>query len=87
MSLLDEIWYEKSLTSYVLRVPLYPFSLMFRFVSALRRSIYMSNQDKAKAPAIPVIVVGGLSAGGAGKTPLCVALLKELKNRGFKPSN
>ncbi len=85
MSLLDEIWYEKSLTSYVLRVPLYPFSLMFRFVSALRRSIYMSNQDKAKAPAIPVIVVGGLSAGGAGKTPLCVALLKELKNRGFKP--
>lgn len=85
MSLIDEIWYEHTPCSFALRLPLLPFSLIFRFASALRRSMYASGVFKSGAPAVPVVVVGGLNAGGAGKTPLCAALLNELQKRGYKP--
>lgn len=85
MSLADTIWYEKSLLAWGLRLPLLPFSGLFRLCSGVRRVLYASGTLSSDAPALPVIIVGGISAGGAGKTPLCVALLEELKRRGYKP--
>lgn len=85
MSLADKIWYEKSLSSFLLSLPLRPLSWLFAAVSRLRRVMYQSGICKSSAPPVPVLVVGGLSAGGSGKTPLCVALLKELQKRGYHP--
>ena len=85
MSLVDKIWYEKSLSALLLSLPLRPLSWIFAFCTALRRSLYQAGVFKSTAPLIPVIIVGGLSAGGSGKTPLCAALIKELQRRGCRP--
>ncbi len=85
MLLIDEIWYSRSFISHLCRIPLYPFAWLFRLVSAVRRRSYTSDPKKTKAPPIPIIVVGGLSAGGSGKTPLCAAMITELKKRGYNP--
>lgn len=85
MSFVDKIWYEKSLSAWLLSLPLRPFSWIFAFISALRRQCYQSGVFKSTAPLLPVVIVGGLAAGGSGKTPLCIALIKELQRRGYKP--
>ncbi len=85
MSLIDKIWYEKSPAAWLLSLPLRPFSWIFAFVSAFRRMLYRNGILKSTAPLVPVVVVGGLAAGGSGKTPLCIALIKELQRRGFNP--
>lgn len=85
MSLVDKIWYEKSPSAWLLSLPLRPFSWIFAFVSAFRRMLYRNGILKSSAPLVPVVVVGGLAAGGSGKTPLCIALIRELQRRGYNP--
>jgi tetraacyldisaccharide 4'-kinase len=34
---------------------------------------------------VPVVIVGNITAGGAGKTPLCLWLVEELRRRGRRP--
>lgn len=59
---------------------LYPLSLLYGAVAGIRRA--------ATAPArlpVPVIVVGNLTVGGTGKTPLVLWLAEFLKSRGYMP--
>lgn len=85
MSFLDNLWYGKSLSAALIRVPLLPFSAVFGVVSAFRRSLYANGFLKQTGPVVPVVVVGGITVGGTGKTPTVIALVNELKDRGFKP--
>ena len=85
MSFINNVWYKGSLTGLGVSLALYPFSLIFKCVSSIRRSLYGAGIKKSYAPNIPVVVVGGITVGGSGKTPLCVALLKELKRHGYNP--
>lgn len=43
------------------------------------------ERAEAYRPAVPVICVGNIVAGGAGKTPVCLALIERLKARGRHP--
>tara|TARA_B110000967_G_scaffold57229_1_gene58663 strand:- start:4407 stop:5516 length:1110 start_codon:yes stop_codon:yes gene_type:complete len=63
---------------------LLPLSWLFRGVSGLRRG-YLQSRHQGWGFTVPVIIVGNISVGGSGKTPLIVALVKALKQRGFKP--
>jgi tetraacyldisaccharide 4'-kinase len=63
---------------------LLPLSWLFRGVSGLRRG-YLQSRHQGRGFTVPVIIVGNISVGGSGKTPLIVALVKALKQRGFKP--
>lgn len=47
--------------------------------------MYSNGICSKVGPVVPVVVVGGITAGGTGKTPLCIALVNELKNRGYHP--
>ncbi len=86
MSFIDNLWYGKSTpVSFALALALSPLSLIYGAVTAARRGLYKDGILKSSAPAVPVVVVGGITVGGSGKTPLCVALLRELAARGFKP--
>lgn len=85
MSVIDKIWYGKGAMSFCMRLPLIPFSCAFKFITAARRFLYGIEVFKSSAPDIPVIVVGGITVGGSGKTPLCVALVKELIKEGYTP--
>ncbi len=80
-SWLNRVWYIDA------RPPpwLLPFETLFRGASTLRRWLYSRNICTATRLACPVIVVGNLSVGGTGKTPLVCWLIDELRLRGHKP--
>ncbi|MFC0677717.1 tetraacyldisaccharide 4'-kinase [Lysobacter korlensis] len=54
-------------------------------VAATRRGMFARHWLRAAHPGVPVIVVGNITAGGAGKTPLTVALVERLRAEGWKP--
>jgi tetraacyldisaccharide 4'-kinase len=64
---------------------LYPLSLLFRSVVALRRAAFRASVLPSRRLAVPVIVVGNITVGGAGKTPLVLWLAEFLLQHGFHP--
>lgn len=61
---------------------LWPLSLAYRFVGAVHRGVYRLGWLQTERMPVPVIVVGNVVAGGAGKTPVVLALLEHLRARG-----
>ena len=51
----------------------------------LRSQLYRSGLLKSTGFDIPVIIVGNLTVGGTGKTPITIWLGRQLKKRGYKP--
>ena len=74
-------WYKKSMWLYLL----YPFALLFTYLTNRKRRKYIKNKVKSYKPDIPVIVVGNLTIGGTGKTPLVKYITSQLINKGYKP--
>jgi tetraacyldisaccharide 4'-kinase len=66
-------------------LPLLPLSAVFAAVSALRRGLYRRGILKSHALPVPVIVVGNITVGGTGKTPVTIWLARQLRERGFCP--
>ena len=64
---------------------LIPVSFLYRAFMAVRRLLYQSGVFKVQEFDVPIIVVGNLTVGGTGKTPLLIHLSKELVAHGFKP--
>lgn len=64
---------------------LWPVSLVYGGVSGLHRWLYRAGILKIERCTVPVLVVGNVVAGGAGKTPLVIALAKHLQQQGLKP--
>jgi len=65
--------------------PLLPLSFVFGALAALRRGLFRLGIKRTHRLPVPVIVVGNLTVGGAGKTPLVIALAEALRARGFAP--
>ena len=80
-SFVVDSWYNKSIWLYLL----YPFSLLFSYLTSRRRRKFLKNKSKSYESETPIIVVGNLTIGGTGKTPLVKYIATELINRGFKP--
>ena len=80
-SFVVDSWYKKSLWLYLL----YPFSLLFSYLTSRRRRKYIKNKEISYKSDIPIIVVGNLTIGGTGKTPLVKYIANELANKGYKP--
>lgn len=64
---------------------LWPLSRVYGALMALRRWLYARGVLQSHRLPVPVIVVGNVVAGGAGKTPTVVALLRHLMLNGWKP--
>ncbi|OZA30660.1 MAG: tetraacyldisaccharide 4'-kinase [Hydrogenophilales bacterium 17-61-9] len=69
----------------VLAVLLSPLALLFTVVSGLRRLAYRRGWLKAISVGVPVIIVGNITAGGSGKTPLVIWLVNWLRSQGYRP--
>jgi len=78
---LQQHWYRIT----PLHLILFPVSLLFRLLVALRRALYRSRILSSHKLPVPVIVVGNISVGGTGKTPLTLALAQQLVGRGWHP--
>lgn len=62
-----------------------PLALVMAIVVAVRRFAYRVRILPAWRARVPVIVVGNITVGGTGKTPLTLAILEMLERRGFNP--
>jgi len=77
----EKIWYGNSR----LALLLLPFSYLYRIAMAYRRWLYRIGIFRQEGVSVPVIVVGNLTVGGTGKTPLVIALAKWLEEQGERP--
>src|SRR5687768_10594812 len=59
--------------------------MVFGIAVALRRILYFLRVLKSVHPGIPVVVVGNLTVGGSGKTPLVIWIAEFLKSKGWSP--
>ena len=64
---------------------LWPVAQLHGWIVRLRQALYRSGFLKSERFGVPVIVVGNIVAGGAGKTPLVMALVKHLQAQGLTP--
>ena len=62
-----------------------PLALLYGLLAALHRLPYRIGLRQARRAPVPVIVVGNLVAGGAGKTPTVLALVRQLQALGHQP--
>ncbi len=63
---------------------LWPLSLLYGALASLHRALYASGLRTVHRAPVPVIVVGNVVAGGAGKTPAVMAVVRHLQSRGLK---
>ncbi len=65
--------------------PLLPFSWLFGGLVVLRRWLYRAALLRSHRLPVPVVVVGNLTVGGSGKTPLVLWLVNRLREQGWRP--
>lgn len=68
-----------------LAMALWPLSLLYGTLTALRRALYRARLLRSERLPVPVIVVGNVIAGGAGKTPVTLAVVRHLRAAGWRP--
>lgn len=80
---LERQWYNKQL--HPLLYLLTPLALLFWLLTNIRRSLYKLRLLPIYRSPKPVIVVGNISVGGTGKTPMTAALADFLRDQGLTP--
>ena len=76
---MERIWYRPNPCRWLL----FPISALYRFMIAVRRLAYRWGMLRTVRLPVPVVVVGNLTVGGTGKTPLVIWLAGELRRRGI----
>ncbi len=79
MSLINKIWYGPLSLSACF---LYPWSLVYQLVIKVRRA-YLLRFQHVSCP-VPLIVIGNITVGGVGKTPLVIELARQLRDKGIR---
>ncbi|WP_428355105.1 tetraacyldisaccharide 4'-kinase [Methyloprofundus sp.] len=78
----DEVWYR----DHFIGTWLMPLSFLFTDIAKFRRWLYKKGYKPVEKLPVPVIIVGNITLGGTGKTPLVIYLVKQLKAAGFTPA-
>lgn len=78
---LQRQWYKIS----PLHLLLLPLSALFYLLSATRRLLYRLGIFRSVRLPVPVIIVGNITVGGSGKTPLTLWLAQQLIAQGLRP--
>lgn len=78
-SAVQQAWSDRGALACVL----WPVSLLFGLLVKTRRLMYRAGVLKSARVSVPVLVVGNVVAGGAGKTPLVMALVRYFQAQGL----
>ena len=81
VSMLSSAWYSGAHWTLMLA----PFAWLYGAVTRRRRAAYRDGRKETVRASVPVIVVGNITVGGTGKTPMVIWLVEELQRRGFRP--
>lgn len=81
MHWLERYWYRIA----PLHLILLPASLIFLLLSAARRALYRGGVLHSETLPVPVVVVGNITVGGSGKTPLTLWLAQQFLDTGRRP--
>lgn len=68
-----------------LTIALLPFSALYHGLFLVKKSSYQIGLAKSYRAPVPVVVVGNITVGGTGKTPLVIYLIELLREFGYKP--
>ena len=74
-------WYDDAPVPWAMRA----LSALYAAVTGLRRRLYARGWLRRQQVAVPVVVIGNLTVGGAGKTPLTIAVVERLRAAGWNP--
>ncbi|APW46474.1 tetraacyldisaccharide 4'-kinase [Rhodoferax antarcticus] len=77
---LRRAWTQRGLLAWLL----WPMSMLYGLLVAIRTTLYHWGVFKAQRVPVPVVVVGNVVAGGAGKTPVVIALAEHWCQRGIR---
>ena len=82
MSTLERAWYQRRWWLWFL----WPLSMLFAILSASRRYLFKAGfKSSARPDGCFIIVVGNISVGGNGKTPVVIELAEYLQKQGLTP--
>lgn len=78
---LEDAWYKEMYIS----AWFMPLSMFYIDAIRFRRFVYRTGLKKSTRLPVPVIIVGNLTVGGTGKTPLVIWMVEFLRQHGYKP--
>jgi tetraacyldisaccharide 4'-kinase len=78
----NAVWYGR----HPLSLALLPLAWLYCGVAMVRRALYLGEVLRARRLPCPVVVVGNLTVGGTGKTPLVLRLAEVAVERGYRPA-
>lgn len=81
MAGIDTHWYRGSWWLWLL----WPLSILFCTLVMIRRALYRHRILKSYSFPVPLLVVGNITVGGSGKTPLIISLVELLREHGYQP--
>ncbi len=81
MRALERLWYQAGPGAALLA----PLGWLYCALAGLRRRLYRAGVLASVRLPVPVIVVGNITVGGTGKTPLVIWLARLLRARGYRP--
>ncbi|KAB2824641.1 tetraacyldisaccharide 4'-kinase [Aliivibrio finisterrensis] len=82
--MIEKIWFENHFLGKLLWPLLWPLSCLFKWIATKRKSDYQRGKKQSYRSSVPVVVVGNITAGGNGKTPVVVWLVEQLQLKGYK---
>lgn len=78
MRVIEKIWNSKPIAS----IALWPFALIFWLLSTIRKRMLLGTMKAGTK--VPVVIIGNISVGGTGKTPILLELANYIISHGFK---
>ena len=76
----NAVWYEQN----PMRWLLWPAGAGYRLLAGARRAVYQRGMRPVTELAVPVIVIGNVTVGGTGKTPVVIWLARQLASKGYR---
>ncbi len=84
-TLIEKIWFQRHPAGIALIPVLWPLSKIFGAISRYRRQQFSDGKKPSYRAPVPVVIVGNITAGGNGKTPVVIWLVEQLLAQGLKP--
>ena len=79
-SFAERLWYGPARRTW----PLWPLETVYRMLVATKASLYRNAMLRRHRVPVPVVVVGNLTVGGTGKTPVVAWLARRMRAKGIR---